>query len=257
MDLSNKIILITGASSGIGKACAELFAKNGAKLILIARRKDRLLEIQRFLKDQYNTKSLIVTLDITKQKEVEIEFNNLPSGWKNIDILINNAGLALGIDKLQDGKFNDWQTMINTNILGLLSITNQVLPNMITLNSGHIVNIGSISSHEVYPGGAVYCATKHAEKILSKGLKMDLTGTKIRVSSIDPGMVETEFSLVRFDQNKDIAKKIYENMTPLSAMDIAETILFTITRPGNVNISQITILPLAQSSTTLINRKGN
>ncbi|NQY42263.1 MAG: SDR family NAD(P)-dependent oxidoreductase [Legionellales bacterium] len=254
MELKNKTILITGASSGIGKACAETFAKYGANLLLVARRKNILDEIAEKLITKHRIKILTLQIDITKQKDIDEIFSTLEKEWQNIDILINNAGLAIGKDKIQDGSLQDWKTMFNTNVIGLLAITSKVLPQMVQNNSGHIVNIGSISSHEVYTGGTVYCATKHAEKIISKGLKLDLTGTNIKVSSIDPGMVETEFSLVRFNQNTEKAKEVYRNMEPLKACDIAETILFTITRPSHVNISEIVLLPVDQSSTTVINR---
>ena len=254
MTLKNKTILITGASSGIGLSCAKLFAKHGAKIILLARRKNILEEISAKLHDKFNTDSYILPLDITNKNQIEKVFSELPNKWKKIDVLINNAGLALGIDKIPEGNINDWETMINTNILGLLYVTRKIIPLMIKENSGHIINIGSISSHEVYPGGAVYCASKHAERAITKGLKLDLTGKNIRVSSVDPGMVETEFSLVRFKQDSNKAKQVYADMTPLKAEDIAETILFVITRPAHVNISEIQVLPLDQSSTTLINR---
>ncbi len=254
MTLKNKTILITGASSGIGLACANLFAKHGAKLILLARRKYILDELAEKLSSKYKVEILPLKVDITEQKNIDEAFTTLAEAWQNIDILINNAGLAIGKDKIQDGSIKDWRVMINTNIVGLLAITNKVLPTMVENNTGHIVNIGSIASHEVYPGGAVYCASKHAEKAISKGLKLDLTGTNIKVSSIDPGMVETEFSLVRFNKNNKQAQAIYQDMQPLTANDIAETILFAITRPAHVNISEILVLPVDQSSTTLINR---
>lgn len=252
MQLNNKNILITGASSGIGLACAKAFAKLEANLILIARRRDRLEKIQKELTKTNKSSVEIAVLDITNYSTAKDRLLELVSE-KNIDILINNAGLAIGLDKIQDGEFSDWETMFNTNVLALLNVTRLILPNMLENNAGHIINIGSISSHEIYPGGTVYCATKHAEKAISKGMKMDLTGTNVRVTSIDPGMVETEFSIVRFNDTKK-AKDVYRGMQPLSPQDVADCIVFTATRPPHVNITEMIMLPTAQSSTTLINR---
>ncbi len=255
MEIKNKTILITGASSGIGKECASLLAKNGANIILVARRENKLKELAAKLKTNFDTKCLVLPLDIQDHTAIEQAFANLNPAWSNIDVLINNAGLALGKEKLQDTKKEDWTTMFSTNVNGLLSVTQKILPGMIEKNSGHIINIGSIAGHEVYQGGSVYCATKHAVRALTKGLKIDLSGTDIRVSSIDPGMVETDFSLVRFNQDQKAANAVYENLTPLTPIDIAEIILFAVTRPKHVNISELLVLPTCQSSTSIISRR--
>ena len=252
MDLKNKKILITGASSGIGYACAKAFAAHAPELYLVARREDRLLSLRNKLAEQYEAHSNIITLDITDQKEVENHLSNL----QDIDILVNNAGLALGTDKVYEANYNDWQQMYNTNVLGLLKVTHTLLPKMVERNTGHIINIGSISSHEVYPGGAIYCSTKHAERAITKGLKLDLTGKNIRVTSIDPGMVETEFSKVRFQDDLEKANSVYAGMTPLSPDDVADAVVYAATRPSHVNISEIILMPTDQSSTTHINKTG-
>jgi len=242
--MKGKTVFITGASSGIGKACAYQFAKLGCKIILTARRLDRLKEIAKDLPSQ----CIPIELDVQDSAQVENVFKNL-----DVDILINNAGLALGLDKLQDGNVNNWDQVIDTNIKGLLYVTRAALPSMIKRNSGHIINIGSVAGHWVYQGGSVYCATKHAVKALSQGLRLDLKGTAIRVSEIDPGAVETEFSNVRF-KNKEMAKKIYQGFEPLVADDIADAIVYCATRPPHVNVSEIMIYPQAQAAITEFHR---
>lgn len=244
--MKNKIVLITGASSGIGLACAETFAKEGANLILCARRQDRLENIANALSKNYSIKVLPVILDVTDAKDVMQIFTQLSPDWHNIDVLINNAGLALGMDKLNEGNFDDWDRMIDTNIKGVLYLTRTILPEMIQRNQGHIINISSISAFHVYPGGAVYCATKHALQAIHETLRKELVGTKIRVTSINPGAVETEFSEVRFKGNQQRAKKVYENFTPLVAADVADSVLFCATRPPHVNIQEIIIMPQEQ-----------
>lgn len=252
--LKDKIVFITGASSGIGKACAELFAKEGAKLILGARREHLLYELSNELKNKYDTKSLCLKIDVKNKELLESEINNLNNEWNNIDILINNAGLALGLDKFYEVSINDLDEMIETNIKGAFYCARLVLNNMIKRNEGHIINVGSIAGHEVYPGGSVYCATKHAIYAFTKALKMDLCGTNIRVSTVDPGMVETNFSIVRFKGDSERAKKVYENMTPLTAYDVADAILYCATRPKHVNINEIILMPTDQASATLVHR---
>jgi len=253
--LKDKTILITGATSGIGKACALLCAEKGANLILVARRSKQLETLANHIINKLNSSIHLLKLDIRNRTEVDKKIQELPETWKKIDILVNNAGLALGKDRLDQASMQDCIDMIDTNFKGLLYVTKAILPGMINHNHGHIINIGSISSHETYSGGIIYCATKHAIAALSNGLKKDLLGTAIRVSLISPGMVKTEFSNVRFKGNIKKAEAIYEGMTPLSAEDVAETIVFCVTRPPHVNISEILILPTDQASTTMIHRR--
>lgn len=255
ISLKDKIVFITGASSGIGEATAIEFAKLGTKLLLVARREDRLKNLSQALKNKYGTNCLHINLDVRHQKSVQKSIDNLPDEWKNIDILINNAGLSRGLDKAHEADIQDWEEMIDTNIKGLLYVTRAILPMMVKRNHGHIVNLGSVASHSVYPGGNVYCATKHAVKCLCDAFRMDLFGTNIRVTCISPGMVNTEFSTVRYHGDKSKADKVYEGMTPLSAEDIADTIIYSCTRPEHVNISEIFIMPTAQSAVQMVNRK--
>lgn len=254
MNIKDKIVFITGASSGIGQACATLFAEKGAKLLLCARRKDRLLEIKTQLEHEHNTHIHIFELDVQNREQVTKSINALPKEWQDIDILVNNAGLAAGLSTVQEGDVNDWEAMIDTNVKGLLYITRAVLPLMIKRNLGHVINLGSIAGHQIYPKGAVYCATKHAVKAISQGLRMDLLGTKIRVSSIDPGAVETDFSLVRFKGDKQRAADVYQGMTPLSARDIADAICYCASCPPHVNISEMLIMPTDQAAASMVYR---
>ncbi len=247
----SKIAFISGASSGIGAACAEIFAKNGIDLIIAARRMGRLLELKERCEEKYRVEILPIKLDVTDRKAVFDSFSGLPEKWSNIDILINNAGLSKGLEKIQDGKIDNWEKMIDTNIKGLLYVTKAVLPEMIKRNSGTVVNIASIAGHETYPGGNVYCATKAAVLQLSKAIRMDVLGSDVRVISIDPGMVETEFSLVRFDNDEQRAKQVYENIEPLRAEDIAEAVWFAVSRPKHVTIEDMVIMPTQQASTML------
>jgi 3-hydroxy acid dehydrogenase / malonic semialdehyde reductase len=246
--VKDKIVCITGASSGIGAACAQAFAREGSALILSARRAERLENLARTLREQYRISVHTVRLDVTRHKDVEKVFASLPAEWQAIDILVNNAGLSRGLDKLQDGKLQDWEEMIDTNVKGLLYVSRAVLPGMVQRNSGHVINIGSIAGRQLYPGGNVYCASKFAVQALNQGMKMDLLGTPIRVSSVDPGLVETEFSEIRFRGDKARAAKVYENMRPLHGDDVAEAVLFCATRPPHVNILEVVVLPTAQAS---------
>jgi 3-hydroxy acid dehydrogenase / malonic semialdehyde reductase len=255
LSLQNKIILITGASSGIGAACAKVFADAGARLILASRRIEKLQQLATTLQLTSQT-SYLVQLDVRDRIAVESAISTLPSQWSNIDILINNAGLSRGLDKLHEGNYSDWEEMIDTNIKGLLYLTRYVVPGMVQRGNGHIVNIGSIAGHQTYPGGNVYCGTKAAVKAISEGLKQDLLGTPIRVTSVDPGMVETEFSQVRFHGDTQRAEKVYQGITPLTADDIADTIFFCATRPKHVNINEVILMPVDQSSATLVNRRS-
>jgi 3-hydroxy acid dehydrogenase/malonic semialdehyde reductase len=255
LSLKDKIIFITGASSGIGKACAEQFAKQGAKLILTARRIEKIKNLSDELREQYKTDSLPLQLDVRNKDEVIKLINNLPEAWKAIDVLLNNAGLALASDPIQSGNTENWDIMIDTNLRGLLYVTHAILPNMISRNSGHIINIGSIAGREVYPTGNVYCATKHAVRAISQSLRLDLLGTNIRVTEIDPGAVETEFSEVRW-KDKERAKSFYSDFTPLVGNDIADAVIYCTTRPTHVNISEMVIHPTAQASLNHISRQG-
>jgi 3-hydroxy acid dehydrogenase / malonic semialdehyde reductase len=246
--VKDKIVCITGASSGIGAGCAELFAREGSALILCARRADRLENMARKLRDTYHIKIHTFSLDVRRQKDVERAFASLPAEWQAIDILVNNAGLSRGLDKLYEGKLQDWEEMIDTNVKGLLYVSRAVIPGMVQRNRGHVINIGSIAGRQLYPGGNVYCASKFAVRAINQGLKMDLLGTAVRVSSVDPGLVETEFSEVRFHGDKTRAAKVYENMRPLHGDDVAEAVLFCATRPQHVNILEVVVLPTAQAS---------
>ncbi|MBD2676683.1 MULTISPECIES: SDR family oxidoreductase [Nostoc] len=253
--LENQIILITGASSGIGTACAKIFAGAGAKLILAARRLERLQQLADTLTQDFNTEVHLLELDVRDRSAVESAISNLPSSWSDIDILINNAGLSRGLDKLHEGSFTDWEEMIDTNIKGLLYLSRYVVPGMVSRSRGHVVNLGSIAGHQTYPGGNVYCATKAAVRVISEGLKQDLLGTPVRVTSVDPGMVETEFSEVRFHGDTERAKKVYQGVTPLTPDDIADVIFFCVTRSPHVNINEVVLMPVDQASATLVNRR--
>lgn len=253
--LSEKIVLITGASSGIGRACAKAFAQTGARLVLIARRKDRLQELAAELKQQHNTASYLIELDVRDRKAVQQVFNKLPDEWQKIEVLVNNAGLSRGLDKLHEGSIDDWEEMIDTNVKGLLYVTRAVVPGMVQRGSGTVINIGSIAGHEVYPKGNVYCATKHAVDALTKGLRLDLVDTPIRVCTVDPGLVETEFSLVRFRGDEERAKKTYQGLRTLLPEDVADAVVYCATRPPHVQIAEIIMLPTHQASTTLVHRQ--
>lgn len=253
--LSGKIVFITGASSGIGLACAHTFAAQGARLLLCARREDRLDTIAAELRSQYKTDLFIFQLDVRDRAAVDQAISALPTEWQEIEVLVNNAGLSRGLDKLYQGSIQDWEEMIDTNIKGLLYISRAVIPGMVARNRGTIVNIGSIAGHEVYPGGNVYCATKHAVDALTKGLRMDLVDTPVRVCTVDPGLVETEFSVVRFRGNESRAKTVYQGLQPLTPEDIADAVWYCASRPPHVQVAEVIVLPTAQASTTLVHRK--
>jgi 3-hydroxy acid dehydrogenase / malonic semialdehyde reductase len=251
--LVGQTVLISGASSGIGAACAELLAPLGLRLVLLARRQQKLQEVI----DRCITAGAKIDQFLPIEWDVRqpFELQQLPSDWQSIDILINNAGLSRGMSKLPVGDVTDWEEMIDTNIKGLLYLTRAITPGMIDRGRGHVVNLGSIAGRQTYPAGNVYCATKAAVRAISEGLKIDLLGTPIRVTNIDPGMVETEFSAVRFHGDWEKADRVYEGLTPLSAIDVAETIVFALTRPAHVNISDILLVPTAQATPTLVDRK--
>lgn len=253
-DISNKIAFITGASSGFGKATAYKLAERGCKLILAARRYERLEKISAEIKKKFGVDILIIRLDVRNYTQVQDEISKLPSEWKKIEILINNAGLSRGLSKIHECLLSDWEEMIDTNVKGLLYISKEVIPLMLKHNSGHIVNIGSIAGHEVYPGGNVYCASKHAVNALTKGMRIDLLGTPIKVSTVDPGLAETEFSLVRFHGDKKRAGSAYTGMTPLSAEDIADAIDYILTRDENMLVAEMILFPKAQASSMHVHR---
>ena len=255
--LSGKIALITGASSGIGKACAFALAAEGANLILTARRTERLQQIAAQLEKEYKISVLTRKLDVRKKDDVFKMVDELEADWQNIEILINNAGLARGIEKIPEANIDNWETMIDTNVKGLLYVSRAVVPGMVKRQSGHIVNIGSIAGHEVYPGGNVYCASKHAVDAITKGLRIDLVDTPIRVSTVDPGLVETEFSIVRFDGDEEKAKNVYKGMRPLSGEDIADIIRFIVTRPPHVQIAEAIVFPTNQAAATIVHREAS
>ena len=251
-----KIVLITGATAGIGEACADVFAREKYDLILTGRRLDRLENLAAKLHQKYNVEVAIGNFDVRNREEVMDNLEKLPDNWKKIDVLINNAGLSQGLDPIQNGNIDDWERMIDTNVKGLLYVTKVISNWMIKNGSGHIINLGSIAGKEVYPNGNVYCATKFAVDALSKGMRIDLLPHGIKVSSVDPGAVETEFSEVRFKGDKERAKKTYDGWEPLNAMDIAETIWFVASRPKNININDIVVMPTAQASATNIFRQS-
>jgi NADP-dependent 3-hydroxy acid dehydrogenase YdfG len=249
------LVLITGATSGIGKSTAQLFAKNGHDLIITGRREDRLKEIKTQLESDFKTKVTTLCFDIRKLSEVETAISTLSSENKKIDVLVNNAGLAAGLGPIQSGNIDHWERMIDTNLKGLLYISRAISNLMIENKKGHIINIGSIAGKEVYANGNVYCATKHAVDALNKAMRIDLLPHNIKVTAINPGMVETEFSIVRFDGDSDKAKKVYEGLQPLTPEDIAETIYWAANRPAHVNINDIIITPTVQATATNVIRK--
>jgi 3-hydroxy acid dehydrogenase/malonic semialdehyde reductase len=249
------IAFITGATAGIGKSTADIFAKNGYDIIITGRRKDRLDAFAAQLKNTYKIEVLSLNFDVRNLKEVQAAVESIPENWKKINVLVNNAGLAVGMNSIQEGVVDDWERMIDTNIKGLLYITRTLAPLMIANGFGHIVNLGSIAGKEVYANGNVYCATKHAVDALSKSMRIDLLPHHIKVTAIHPGMVETEFSIVRFKGDEDRAQNVYKGMKPLSPDDIAETIYWTASRPAHVNINDIIIMPAVQANATTTLRK--
>jgi 3-hydroxy acid dehydrogenase / malonic semialdehyde reductase len=253
--LHGKVAFITGASSGIGAACAEGFARAGARLLLAARRNDRLQEMVSDLRSAGAEDVHTVALDVRDKSQVQTVVDGLPSSWQAIDILINNAGLSRGLEKVYEGKIDDWEEMIDTNVKGLLYVTRAVVPGMVQRGAGHVVNLGSTAGHMTYPNGAVYCATKAAENRVSEGLREDLLGTPVRVTTVDPGMVETEFSKVRFHGDEGRAAKVYQGLTPLQPEDIADAILWAVTRPAHVNIAQVLLTSVDQANSLLFNRR--
>lgn len=254
--LRNRTVMITGASSGIGEACARAFAAEGARVLLAARRVERLESLAGSLADGMDTETHVVELDVRDASAVASVFESLPAEWAAIDVLVNNAGLGLGLGKLHDGVIDNWNRMIDTNVKGLLYVTKAVVPGMVERGRGHVINIGSIAGHELYPGGNVYCATKFAVDAITKGLRMDLVESPIRVSTVDPGLVETEFSIVRFEGDADRAKRVYEGIEVLSGNDVADAVVYCATRPPHVQINEIILTPTHQASALVTSRTG-
>lgn len=250
--MTKKIALITGATSGIGEATSRLLAKNNFKLIICGRREARLKKLQQELSKF--TEVCTLEFDVREREEVNRKISSLPDEWKQIDVLINNAGNAHGLDPIQTGNVDDWDAMMDINVKGLLYVSNAIIPVMTARSSGHIINIGSIAGKEVYPNGNVYCASKFAVDALTQGMRMDLNPFRIKVTSINPGLVETEFSIVRFKGDERRAASVYKGIDPLKAQDIADIILYTLSAPPHVVLADITVLPVAQGSSTLVKR---
>nr|WP_315181729.1 SDR family NAD(P)-dependent oxidoreductase [uncultured Flavobacterium sp.] len=248
----NKTALVTGATSGIGRATAQILAKNNYKIILCGRREDRLTALEKELSEYTEIHTL--SFDVRDKKAVFESINSLPEAFSTIDILINNAGNAHGLDPIQTGDLDDWDAMIDINVKGLLYVSKAIIPQMIERKSGHIINIGSIAGKEVYPNGNVYCASKHAVDALNQSMRMDLNPYGIRVGAIHPGMVETEFSEVRFKGDTERASTVYKDIKALQAEDIADIIYFVVSRPSHVNIGDLVVFPTAQASATIVNR---
>lgn len=250
-------VYITGATAGFGEACARIFAQHGWNLVLTGRRAERLAKLQSELHETYNVQVICSQYDVRNQEEVDRAVNSLPEEVKNkLLILINNAGLAVGRGSIEDGITEDWERMIDTNVKGLLYVSRAIIPYLKRRGKGHIINIASIAGKEVYPGGNVYCATKHAVDALSRAMRIDLVYDHIKVTNIAPGAAETEFSLVRFKGDTQTADAVYSGFEPLQAADIAETVYFAATRPAHVNLNDIVIMPTAQASATVLNRKA-
>lgn len=254
--LDGRTALITGASAGIGEACAAALAAEGARLILTARRRERLQVLATRLEEAHGAAVHVIDFDVRQRKAVNTAIESLPEAWESIDVLVNNAGLSRGLDRLHEGAPDDWEEMIDTNIKGLLWVDRAVTPGMVRRGRGHVIHIGSIAGRQTYPRGNVYCATKHAVRALTDGLRLDLMGTGVRVTSIDPGMVDTEFSTVRFRGDRRRAENVYHGMTPLTADDVAQAVLFAVTRPPHVTVGEILLLPTDQASATQVHRRG-
>ena len=249
-----KTVLITGASSGIGEGCARKFASQGARLILNSRSTDKLTALAEELKEKYDAECYVMPFDVCNREAAAAALNALPQEWRSIDVLINNAGLAIGVDKEHEGSLAEWDVMIDTNIKALLSMTRLVVPGMVERGKGHIINIGSIAGDAAYPGGSVYCATKAAVKALSDGLRIDLVDTPLRVTNIKPGLVETNFSVVRFRGDKEKADNVYRGIKPLNGDDIAEVAYFAASAPEHMQVAEILVMPTYQATGTIVSK---
>jgi 3-hydroxy acid dehydrogenase / malonic semialdehyde reductase len=254
--LKGKTVFVTGASSGIGKATALAFAREGCRLLVCARRQELLAELQSELSQAGAPAVHSFVLDVRDRVAVEATLSGLPESWVEIDVLVNNAGLSRGLAKLYEDDPQNWEEMIDTNIKGLLYVTRQIVPGMVARGRGHVISLGSVAGYMTYANGAVYCATKAAEKAISEGLKIDLMGTPVRVTSVDPGMVESEFSAVRFRGDEERAAKVYQNITPLQPEDIAEAIVWAASRPAHVNIHNILMTTIDQANSVTFHRHG-
>ncbi len=253
--LQGKTVLITGASAGIGESCAIAFAKERAKLILVARRKNKVDELARKLSDKFNIDVHTSLLDVRDRAQVKNVVANLPSEFTEVDILINNAGLARGVETVAEGNYDNWDEMIDTNIKGMLNVTRAILPGMIERNRGHIIYLGSTAGHMAYTGAGVYCATKFSVRAISDTIRIEVVGTGVKVTSVDPGAVETDFSKVRFFGDEEKAAKVYQGFTPLTAEDVAESIIFCATRPKHANINELIITSTSQANSLVIHRE--
>ena len=256
MSLKGKIVFITGAGAGIGAATALKFADLGAKLLLAGRRVEKLAGVAEKARERGAEDVLMLSLDVRDSKIVARAIAALPAGWREIEVLVNNAGLSRGLDKLYEGKIEDWDEMIDTNVKGLLYVTRAVVPGMVERRSGHVINMGSTAGHLTYPNGAVYCASKAAERAINDGLRLDVLGTPIRVTSVDPGMVKTDFSLVRFRGDEDRAAGVYEGVKALTPEDVADVILWAATRPAHVNIADVILTPVQQANAFMLVREN-
>jgi NADP-dependent 3-hydroxy acid dehydrogenase YdfG len=256
MSLRGKIVFITGASAGIGAATALAFAAEGARLLLAGRRAGKLAEVASQALERGAAAVHSIGLDVRDHRAVQNAIDSLPEEWAQIDVLVNNAGLSRGLDKLYMGNVEDWDEMIDTNVKGLLYVTRAVVPGMVVRGRGHIVNMGSTAGELTYPNGAVDCASKAAEKAINDGLRQDLLGTPVRVTSVDPGMVETDFSLVRFHGDEERAAKVYKGITPLAPEDVADTIVWAVSRPAHVNIARVSMTSIDQANSLLFNRRS-
>jgi 3-hydroxy acid dehydrogenase/malonic semialdehyde reductase len=256
MSIKGKIVFVTGASSGIGAATALAFAAEGARLLMAARRAEKLAKVASEALARGAQAIHTITLDVRDRRAVEKAVEELPAEWAAIDVLVNNAGLSRGLEKLYQGKIEDWEEMLDTNVKGLLYVTRSVVPGMVERGRGHVVNLGSTAGELTYPNGAVYCASKAAERAINDGLRQDVLGTPIRVTTVDPGMVETDFSLVRFHGDAERAAKVYKGVTPLAPADVADAIVWAVSRPPHVNIARILLTPVQQANSLLFYRES-
>ena len=255
--LADQVVFVTGASTGIGAACAQAFAAEGARLLLAARRLDRMKALEPGLRAAGASDVKLLALDVRDAAAVQRAVAALPAAWKEIEVLVNNAGLSRGLDKLHEGSQDDWDEMIDTNVKGVMYVDRAVVPLLVARGRGTVIHLGSIAGRQVYPGGSVYCASKYAVRAMNEGLRLDLLGTGVRVATVDPGMVaSTEFSLVRFHGDANRASAVYRGVTPLRPEDVAELIVYVATRPAHVNVAETVILPTDQASATNVHRRG-
>lgn len=253
--MDKKIVFITGASSGIGEGCARKFAGNGYKVIINGRNIEKLTAVRNALETEYNAEVYMLPFDVRDRQAAVSAIESLPEDWKNIDILINNAGLVIGLDKEHEGNLDEWDIMIDTNVRALISMTRIIVPGMVERGRGHVINIGSIAGDYAYPGGSVYCACKAAVKALSDGLRIDLVDTPVRVTNIKPGLVETNFSVIRFRGDKDKADNVYKGIKPLNGDDVAEVVYFAASVPEHIQVAEVLVMPTNQATGTIVYRK--